>query len=201
MRTRTIGIALAMLVLIASAYADAVFTLGNSPQQPGEQNILFQLDQTGTTIEGFTNQSHTLAQYSSTTDTLMGTGGQSDLDAVDGAINDVTFTVTGHTFSDFIFNADEPLADGDLVVHVTTNDNTFTFNYGIAHGENFLTITTTNGEVIDNVTIDSAAGFTGLKQPRVSGVSGVGVVPEPSSMMLLGSGVLGLAYSLRRKML
>jgi len=199
MRTRILATALTTLVLIASAYADAVFTLGDH-HQPNEENILFHTDQTGTTIDAFTNRSDTMVQFSSTTDTLIGTGGQSDLDAADGFINNVTFTVPGHTFLDFIFNADEPVADNDLLVTVVTNDNTFTFTYGTAHGENFLTITTTGGEVIDSVTIDSASGFTGLKQPRVSGISGVALVPEPSSMVLLGSGLVGLAQVLRRKM-
>lgn len=201
MRTRTIGVALATLVLIASAYGDAVFTLGNH-HQPDEQNILFHTDQTGTTIDGFTNRSDTLVQFSSTTDTLIGSGGQSDVDAVDGLINDITMSVPGHTFLDAIINPFKPAATDGLTVTVTMSDSsTFTFTYGDTHGENFLTITTSGGELISSVTIDSASGFQDLKQPRISGISGVTIVPEPSSMLLLGSGLLGLAGVLRRKRL
>jgi PEP-CTERM motif len=195
---RTRLLLIAIVALAAQAFGTAVFTLGNHPQ-PNEQNILFQTDQTGMTIDAFTNISHTMVQFSSTTDTLVGTGGQSDLDAVDGLINDVTFTVPGHTFLDFIFNPFKPGANGDLVVTVVTNTGPFTFTYGDKHGNNFLTVTTTGGEVIDSVTIDSASGFQGLKQPRVSGISGVVVTPEPSSLFLVGSGVLGLAQVLRRR--
>ena len=84
--TRAIGIALATLVLMASAYADAVFTLGNNPQ-PNEENVLFNSPMTGTTIKGLTNRSDTPIQFSSTTDTLRASGGQSDIDAMDGLIN------------------------------------------------------------------------------------------------------------------
>ena len=49
MRTRFVGIALTTLLLMASAYADAVFTLGNHPQ-PGEQNIMFHTAMTGTMV-------------------------------------------------------------------------------------------------------------------------------------------------------
>jgi len=198
---RIVGIALATLVLIASASANAVFTLGNHPQ-PNEQNILFILDQMGATIDGETNFSHTLVQFSSKTDILIGTGGQSDLDAKDGEINDVTMSVPGHTFLDAIINPVEPGKAGDITVKVTMSDgSTSSFpNYGRIHGDNFLTITTSGGELISSVEIDSTSGFDGLKQPRISGISGV-TVPEPSSMLLLGSGLLGVAGVVRRKRL
>ena len=199
MRTRFFGVALATLVLIAPAYADEIFTTGNHPQ-PNEENILFQTDQTGTTIDGFTNQSNTLVQFSSTTDTLVGSGGQSDVDAMDGLINNITVTVPSHTFLDLIFNPFKPASANDLVVTAVTNDGTFTFTYGKTNGNNFLTITTTGGETISSVTIDSASGFQDLKQPRISGISGVTTVPESSSLLLLGSGLLGVAMVVRRKL-
>src|SRR5215469_9471427 len=197
MRTRFVGIAMTALVLVATANADAIFETGNHPQ-PNEENIL-QAGQTGTTIDGFTNRSNTLVQFSSTTDTLIGTGGQSDIDAMDGLINNITITVPGHTFLDLIFNPFKPASANDLVVTVVTNTGPFTFTYGDTHGDNFLTMTTINGETISSVTIDSASGFQELKQPRISGISGVTIIPEPSSLLLLGSGMLGLGYLVRRK--
>ena len=203
MRTRLIGIALATLVLIAPAYSDAIFTLGNH-HQPNEENIMFHTDQTGlpgTPIGAITNLSNSVILYESMTDTIIGTGGQSDVDAVGGLIHNITMTVTGgHTFVDAIINPFKPVNNNDLVVTVVTNTGPFMFTYGDTHGNNFLTITTSGGETISSVTIDSASGFQDLKQPRISGISGVTIVPEPSSLALLGSGVLVLTQLLRRKL-
>src|SRR5215469_7193455 len=107
MRTKILGTALATLIRLGAAYGNAIFRLGNNPQ-PNEENILFQTDQMGSTIDAFTNRSATMVQFASTKDTLLGTGGQSDLDATDGLINDVTITVPGHTFLDLIINPFKP---------------------------------------------------------------------------------------------
>ena len=191
--------ALAITFLAMPALADAVFTLGNNPQS-NEENILFTTSATGHTINAFTNQSHTNVVITSTTNMLLEGGGQADLDdASGGRLHDVSFTVPGFTFTDFILNPFKPKANEDLVVSVMTNDGLFSFKYGGKNGNNFLTVTTTGGEVMDWIQVDSASGFEGLKQPRISGVAAVAATPEPSTMLLLGSGLVGLSAWARRK--
>jgi hypothetical protein len=199
---KSLWIILAVLLVAIgapAAYADGVFTLGNNPQ-PNEQNILFGSTQTGATVFGSTNSTDTAVRFSSTTDVLMVTSsGQAKVTAMDGLVNDITTTIPGFTFADFILNPFKPAVNSDLTVTATMSDGSvFTFGpYGSISGNNFLTITTSGGERISSVTIDSPGGFQDLRQPRISGIS---PVPEPSSLLLFGSGALGLMGVLRRKL-
>jgi hypothetical protein len=192
--------ALAITFLAMPALADAVFTPGNNPQ-PNEENILFTSGGHGTTLNAFTNQTHTNVVITSTTNTLLEKGGQSDLSNFgEGLLHDVNVSTPGFTFTDFILNPFKPKVSGDLVVSVMTNDGLFLHTYGSKNGDNFLTVTTKNNEVIEWVQVDSASGFQGLKQPRISGLEAVATpTPEPSTMLLLGSGLIGLAGWARRK--
>src|SRR5215469_4459779 len=104
MRAKILGGAFAALLLTASAYADVIFTLGNPGHQPNEENIMFHTATTGNPIFGSTNTSHTPVQFSSRTDTLRASGGQADIDAVDGLVNDIMVATPGHTFLDLIIN-------------------------------------------------------------------------------------------------
>jgi hypothetical protein len=71
-----------------------------------------------------------------------------------------------------------------------------------AHGENFFTITSINGQLMTDVSLTAINGatFDDLRQVRLGGFSTVGAVPEPSTwaMMILGfAGVGFLAYRRR----
>ena len=147
---------LAIVALAIPAFGQAVFTLGNHPQ-PNEENVLFPTDQTKPAMFGFTNQSSTQVQFSSTTDTLVVLShSQANVSASDGLVNVMTFTVPGHTFAGFIFNPFKPANNSDLNIVVTMSDG-FTPDfgpYGSTNGNNFLTITTTGGEMIKSVTVD-----------------------------------------------
>jgi hypothetical protein len=206
MKQAVFGLIALFLLWSSAAHATAIFDPGNHPQQPGEENILFQGGETGLVVTGITNQSHLAVQFASSTDILVETAaGQANLTAQDGLLNNITISVPNGSFTDLIFNplcpTPSPEGCGSATVTAVTNDGTFTFTYpgGLGNGNNFLTILAINGETLSSVTID-AAGFEDLRQVRISGATtGGNPVPEPSTVILLGSGLLGLVLWGRKK--
>jgi len=180
-----------------AARADSVtFTLGNNPQ-PNEENILLNSGAQGTTVFGLTNQSQLQVSFTSTTDTLVEpSSGQARVEALDGLLNNVTISLPNASFTDVILNPFFGSGTANVTV-VTTNNQVFNFSYTLSNGQNFLTIVADPGTRIFSVTIDAAAGFTDLRQPRISGAAPN--IPEPTTMVLLGSGLLGTAAAFRRK--
>jgi hypothetical protein len=179
-------------------YASVMFETGNHPQ-PGEENVLFGTTQTGTLVDGTSNKSGVTVDFSST-QTLTAGGGQAKVEALGALLTNITISSPGHTFTDLIFNPE--FGTGTAMVTATTADGTpFPLDGGLAlgKGNNFLTITTRDGETISSVTIDAASGFKDLKQPRISGISGVTVpVPEASAVTLISLVLLAFGALLFR---
>jgi len=203
MKQATLVLAIMIMVLCSAAQADVLFNLGNNPQ-PDEENILLNKNTTGLTVYGQT-QSGILVAFSSTTDTLTEpSSGQARIEAQDEWVNNITISVPGGTFGDLImnpFNINCPpgVKCDDEATVTAIGTSTHPFNYILGNGNNFLTITTSDGEMLASVSIDYSRGFESLQQPRISGVAGGVPVPEPATMLLLGSGLLGLAGYGRKK--
>jgi hypothetical protein len=205
----SVAIAIVALAGVRSARADIVFDPGNHPQ-PGEENVLFQSTQTGNTVTGFTNQTNTEVDFTSSQTLFVSASGQAKVEAVDASGNQVpvtSLTITApnsSSWTDFIMNPEITggigTAGASGHVSVVASNGTFTFDYpgGLGNGNNFLTIIAVNGETITSVSITSDTGFTDLKQPRISFAT---AIPEPSSLVLAGTGlavVLGVGYRRRR---
>jgi len=219
MRKFALGLAIAgpLLLMASSGRADIVFTVGNHPQAD-ETNILFGAGETGTTIDGFVGASNVAVQFKTLTGETLYQNAQGQADIKNNAnpgqipLTSMDISVPGFTFQDFILN----LQTGTGTAHVVATDNNAQqFNYDLGNGQNFLTLTTINGESITDIQItgtDSTFGFIEFKQPRISGVASPGCppgqtlvngvcttldVPEPASLAILGGALLGLGVARR----
>jgi PEP-CTERM motif len=128
-------------------------------------------------------------------------------------MHDVTVTVPGHTFEDFI--VDLTRADNSVIsVLVTEGDGTTDpFQFTGGSGSNFVTVIASAGETIFSVDYSSTSGWVQFKEPRVSGISGVFVVPseaflvpsgvvvipEPSTWAMMALGFAGLSFAAFRQ--
>lgn len=201
MRIDKIAIPLLILIVVVvcsvtTAKADSVtFTVGNNPQQD-EENVLLNNGTTGTLVFGLTNQTNLQVAFSSTTDMLVEpSSGQARVEALDGLVNNITISVPNGTFHDIILNPFFGSGTAEVTV-VTANNEVFSFSYTLSNGQNFLTIVAAPGTAIFSVTVSAASGFTDLRQPRISGAAEN--VPEPATMLLFGTGLLGIAGAVRK---
>jgi hypothetical protein len=121
-------------------------------------------------------------------------------------LTDLTITSPGKTFTDQIFTLKyekgkhgvDTTSVVDVIVNGSAGSHTFSGN-SIGDGQNFFTLTTSNGDTMSSVEIkieNGDKGFSDLEQVRISGLP----VPEPSSLVL-GVGGLSLCCLalLRRK--
>ena len=212
--------AFAIMVMASStAWADPITITTGNPGNTGTDNVLFNnpsLVHSGTLVQGDFNGIGTgfIADFTSTSGNgnLGVSGGQAVLVGGSGNIPFSNATIqleNGATFTKLILNID--VTNG----LAPPNQVQFTVNYTLAggqvfsqtfavdtNGENFFGIQAAEGAVINSVTVQGLNGttFQDINQWRVGGFSSPNSVPEPASLFLLGSGLVGAAGALRRRL-
>lgn len=193
-----------VLASIGSARADIIIATGNNPQP--DENVLLNTGLTGNPIFGTTNQTGFSVRFSSSEALIAPANGQARIEALDGTLTNLTIDIPGATFTSLIVNIDAAAVGS--VSFVVTEDNgqqtAGTFALG-ASGENFFTITAINGQRISSVAFTTTVAMVvtnvdDVAQIRIGGAQQVQQpIPEPTTMLLLGTGLFGVAAKVRKR--
>ena len=213
--------AFAIMALASStAWADPITVTTGNPGNQNTDNVLFNngsLIHSGTLVQGDFNGAGAgfIVDFTSTSGNhnLGVSGGQAVLVGGSGNTPFTNATVqleNGATFTKLILNVD---VTNGLPPPTTVQ---FTVNYTLAggqvfnqvfsvnaNGQNFFGIQAAEGAVINSVTVQGLNGttFADINQWRLGGFNTppANNVPEPASLFLLGSGLVGTAGALRRR--
>ena len=212
--------AFAIMVMASStAWADPiVITVGN-PNNQNTDNVLFNngsLVHSGTLVQGDFNGSGAgfIVDFTSASGNgnLGVSGGQAVLVGGTGNTPFSNTTVqleNGATFTKLILNIDvtnglPPPTQVQFTVNYTlSGGQVFSQVFSVdTNGQNFFGIEAFEGAVINSVTVQGLNGttFSEINQWRLGGFSTPNTVPEPASLFLLGSGLVGTAGALRRRL-
>ncbi len=191
-------------VVAGTAKADIVVVTGVNNQ--GTDNVLLNPATNVTTVTGTVGPSNLLVNFTSTGGLLNANpSGQATVSGGTGndPITQLTFGLdNGNAFTRAVFNINAE-TNGSVLIHVEGINITggfFEDDFVVdANGENFFTVDAINGQFITSISLTAINGatFSDVRQVRLGGAGPA--VPEPTSMLLLGSGLIGVATGLRKR--
>ena len=194
-------------IAAGTAKADIVVVTGVNNQ--GTDNVLLNPATNVLTVTGTVGPNDLVVNFTSSSGNGLLSANPSGQATVSGGTGNVALTqltfglANNDTFTRAVFNINAG-TDGSVLIHVegvNIDGGFFEDDFTVdANGQNFFTVTAINGQLITSISLTAINGavFEDVRQVRLGGAD-VGEIPEPATMILLGTGLVGVAARYRRR--